>query len=79
MEMMNDILHLNVFGKRMVAEHRAGRWQLSLAGADGKRRLLSDVLVPTDITTEKELLTFLRDIYHESARPGHDQVTLIDK
>jgi hypothetical protein len=76
---MDDTLQINVFGKRMVAEHLSGRWQLSLAGADGKRRPVSDILVPTDIITERELLTFLHDIYHESARPGHDQVTRMDK
>ncbi len=76
---MNDMLRINVFGKQMVAERLSGRWQLSLAGADGKRSPLTDILVPTDVTTEKELLTFLHDIYHESARPGHDQVTRVDK
>jgi hypothetical protein len=74
-KMMNDTLHIDVFGKRMIAEHRSGRWQLSIAGADGKRSPISDVVVPADITSEKDLLTFLHDVYHESARPGHDQVT----
>jgi len=77
--MMSDILQIDVFGRRMVAEHLSGRWQLSLAGADGKRRPVSDVLVPTDITSEEDLLCFLHDVYHEAARPGHDRVTRIDK
>lgn len=75
---MNNALRINVFGRLIVAEHRSGRWQLLLAGADGKRRPLTDVLVPDDITSEEDLLRFLHDIYHEAAGPGHDQVVLID-
>ena len=77
--MMNDTLQINVFGIRIVAEHRSGRWKLTLAGADGKLSPLSDVVVPADITSEKDLLTFLDDVYHELAKPGHDQVTRINK
>ena len=75
---MNNTLRINVSGRRIVAEHRSGRWLLSLAGTDGKRRPLTDVLVPDDITSEKDLLRFLHDIYHEAAGPGHDQVVRID-
>jgi hypothetical protein len=77
--MKTELLHLDVFGKQMIAELVSGRWQLSLAGADGKRRPLSDIQVPADVLTEKELLTFLHDVYHEAARPGRDQVTRVDK
>ena len=74
---MKEILHIEVFGKRIVAEHLSGKWQLSVAGTAGKRRPLSDILVPADITTEKDLLRFLHDIYHESARP--DSITRSSK
>jgi hypothetical protein len=76
---MNNLLHIDVFGRHMIAEYISDRWQLSMAGTEGKRRPIADILVPDDITTERDLLTFLHDIYHECARPGHDQVTRIDK
>lgn len=75
---MNDVLQLDVFGKRMIADRRSGRWQLSMAGADGKRRPLTDILVPADVTTEEALLTFLNDVYHESARPGRKRIRRLD-
>ncbi len=78
-KMMNDILQINVFGNR---------WSRSTALEDGiypsqmwmaSEDPLSGIQVLADITTEKELITFLHDIYHESARRGHDQVNRIDK
>ena len=75
---MNEILHIDVFGRRMIAEQSSGKWQVSLKGTDGKRRSIPDLRVPSDITTEKELLTFLHDVYHEAAGPGHDRVTKIE-
>ena len=74
---MSEPIHIDVFGRRIIADYQSGKWQLSLAGIEGKSRPLSDILVPEEITTEEDLLRFLFDIYHESARPGHNQVCRI--
>ena len=56
-----------------VNSHRGPARMFSLPGTDGKRRP-SGIRVPADVVTEKDLLTFLADLFHESAGPGHDRV-----
>lgn len=67
---MSKTLRLDVFGRQIIAKHIAGSWRLSMGGAEGKRRPLYDILVPDDVVSEEDLLTFLQDVYHESAKPA---------
>ena len=67
------VIRFEVFGQQMAVERRDGAWRLYALSDDGKRRAVHDVVVPPDLE-ESELLTWLADIYHESASPRHPEV-----
>ena len=43
-------------------------WKVFNLG-DGKRVLLNDIVIPSEIQ-EEEMATYLDDLFHELARPG---------
>jgi len=64
-----------VFGRRLLVEKTITGWQTYTPGDDGKRG--PAVPVPSFIITEDELLQYLADLWHESARPDRDEVRWI--
>lgn len=62
----------------MQAERSPQRWRLYLAGPEGKRRPVPDLVVPTDIVTPKALVHFLDDHFHELATPANATVRIVD-
>jgi hypothetical protein len=72
------MLRITVYGRSIFAERGAGGWQLSLGGTEGKRRPLTGIVVPQDLVSQDDLVRFLQDIYHESARPGRDTVVIAE-
>jgi len=58
-------LKFDVFGQIMVAEALADGWRLFVLGADGKRSPAS-VPIP-DFISEREVLQYLDDMFHELA------------
>jgi len=63
-----DSVKLDVFGKYMLVERSEGMWRTYLLGADGKRSLVLDVVVPESLA-EDELAQYFDDLYHEAATP----------
>jgi hypothetical protein len=72
------MIRIDLYGRSILAERRAGGWQLSCGGEEGKRRPLSEIIVPRDIVSREDLVRFLADLYHESARPGRDKVRVTE-
>ena len=68
---------VDVFGRRLLVERTSSGWQTYIPGDDGKRRPAPGVMIPTFIVTDEELLQYLADLWHESARPGHQAVRWI--
>ena len=68
---------IDVFGMRLLAEQRDGRWTLFYSGADGKRRLAHDLVVPAFVVTDDELAAYLADLCHEAATPSNREVRWI--
>ncbi len=65
-------MEFDVFGRRVIVEHRGNAWATFERGDDGKRRSASFV-IPPDVT-EDDLERYLADIFHEAARPGRQAV-----
>ena len=67
----------DVYGRLRIRVRRdSGRWVVEEVGADGKRRLRHDVLIPAE-AAEAEIPGFLEAAFHEMARPG-DGITRLD-
>jgi hypothetical protein len=66
-------LKFDVFGRLMVAEHSSSGWRLFDVGAEGKRMLVTDVVVP-DFISQTEIDQYLADIFHEWASRKHPEV-----
>jgi len=66
-------MKLDVFGRKMLAEHTTSGWQLFDVGPDGKRSLARDIVIP-DFISESELDQYLGDVFHESATKKHPGV-----
>ena len=58
-------LEFNIFGRMMCVIREESRWAVYHIG-DGKRRRAYDIVIPSDLT-EKELETYLFDLFHELA------------
>ncbi|MCC6714332.1 MAG: hypothetical protein IT496_03810 [Gammaproteobacteria bacterium] len=71
------MIRFEVFGQRMAVERSDGAWGLYALSDDGKRRAVHDVAVPPDLE-ESDLLTWLADIYHESASARHPDVLRLE-
>ncbi|MGH7616766.1 MAG: DUF7661 family protein [Gemmatimonadaceae bacterium] len=63
---------LEIYGRRLIVEKTADGWQTYVPGSDGKRS--PPALLPAFIRTEEELIQYLADLWHESARP--DRATI---
>jgi len=69
---------LDVFGRPFLATYAAAGWQIYDAGADGKRGPPLPLAVPAFVRTGDELLTYLADLFHESATPARPDVRWVD-
>ena len=66
-------IRLDVFGRRMLAERTTAGWQLFDLGSDGKRTVVTHIVIP-DFISEGELEQYLADIFHEAATKKHPRV-----
>jgi hypothetical protein len=63
-------VRFDVFGRFVLLVERHGEgWRVLEVGADGKRRLFEDVVIPPHVP-EDEIGTLLADLLHELAHPG---------
>ena len=65
---------VEVFGRRLLVERTATGWETWIPGDDGKRGPAPGILIPAFIVTDDELLRYLADLWHESARPDRQTV-----
>ena len=71
--MPTGLLRFDVFGRRIGVVRGDGGWRAVFLGEDGKHRPAPAVTIP-EWVQEEELASFLADLFHESARPGHSEV-----
>lgn len=69
-------IRLNVFGRLVAVERLAHGWQAFYIGADGKRGIAEDIIIPPRIQ-EHELVNYIADLCHEWADPDHTDVTIV--
>jgi len=70
-------IRLDVFGHRILVERQNKAWRVFHVGAEGKRRLATDMMVPST-TTEAELEQYFFDLCHEWATPRHPDVRRLE-
>ncbi|MEL7451540.1 MAG: hypothetical protein AAFN78_20185 [Pseudomonadota bacterium] len=66
-------MKVNAFGRRLTIQRIDGSWVVFAPGNDGKRRRLTDILIPADLG-EEEIVGFLDDLLHEWATAEHPSV-----
>ena len=70
-------MKFNIYGRKLVQVVREeGTWTVFYLGAEGKKRLATDLIIPAEIPANK-IQDYLAILFHESATPGRDEVTLI--
>jgi hypothetical protein len=63
-------LTFDVYGRyTLMVERHEGKWRVLQVGADGKRGLRDDLVIPSTLSPD-EIAFYLDDLLHESARPG---------
>jgi hypothetical protein len=62
----------------MLAVSTEQGWDMFILGDEGKRRLVRDLVIPAHIKDEQELVSYLNDLYHESASPERPSVVQLD-
>jgi hypothetical protein len=63
-------LRFDVYGRyTLLVERHEGNWRVLQAGADGKRGLRDDLVIPSTLPAD-EIASYLDDLLHEAARPG---------
>jgi hypothetical protein len=70
-----SVIRFNVFGRILAVRRDGDSWRVYSVGLDGK--LGQTGIVIPDFIGESELARYLADIFHESARPGMDDVNRI--
>jgi hypothetical protein len=68
---------LEVYGRRILVERTANGWIASTPGDDGKRQSSPAMVIPSFVNSDEELLQYLADLWHESARPDRQTVRFI--
>jgi hypothetical protein len=68
------ILKFNIFNRFLIGiEKTSNQWSVFYLGNEGKKRLANDVVIPSDIT-DKQLVGYLSDLFHEFATVENSQV-----
>lgn len=66
-------LKFDVFGRPVIVMRIDGGWKAFYPGAEGKRRLAADIVIPSDVADD-ELCRYLADLCHEWASSTHPDV-----
>ena len=67
----------DVFGKHMVIERQNEQWLLFNVSAQGMLFRNADVAIPAEMA-DVELLTYLDDLFHESATIENAEIKILD-
>ena len=63
-----------VYGRRILVERTADGWKAFTPRDDCKRQTSAAMMIPAFVNTADELLEYLADLWHESARPDRQTV-----
>lgn len=74
--MSEESIKLSVFGRDMLAIRDGQCWKLFYLGAEGKRRVATDIVIEDGVTRD-QLVQALADLLHEWARPGYEEVKIL--
>jgi hypothetical protein len=66
-------MKLDVFGRKMQIFREGDQWIVFLLGDDGKKRLMQDVAIPSELK-EEQILQYISDMFHELATPERPEV-----
>ena len=66
-------LKFDVFGRPVLVMRVDGGWKAFYPGAEGKRRLAADIVIPPHVADD-ELCQYLADLCHEWASSTHPDV-----
>ncbi len=69
-------LRFDLFGREVAVLQQGAQWVVLYVGADGKRRLATDIAIPPTVHAS-ELATYLADLCHERATEQHPEVRRI--
>jgi hypothetical protein len=68
------VRELDVFGRRVLVQRQEGEWLAFYPEADGRWNRAHDLLIPSFVATEDDLVQYLGDLCHEWATPELDRV-----
>ena len=71
-------LKIDVFGRRLLLISSARGWAAFDVGSDGKRCPIDDIVIPSTYS-ERELLRYLDDLFHERATEQHPKVKVLER
>ena len=71
------LIKLDVFGRSVGLARLEDTWVAFYLGNEGKKRLATDILVPSSIP-EAQLEQYLADLCHERASERHPDVRRLD-
>ena len=66
------VREVEVYGHRLLVEHTNDGWKTFQPGVDGKRA--PGMSIPAFVVTDDDLLQYLADLWHESARPDRQTI-----
>lgn len=69
-------MRIDLYGCEIEVFRRESGWDVFYPGADGKRRIAKDIVIPAWID-EEELAGYLNDLFHEHATPEHPTVRVL--
>lgn len=69
-------MKIDIYGRIIEVLKEDGFWNIYTLG-EGKKMRANDIVIPQNFS-EKEVLTFLADMFHEAATPEKNQVRIID-
>lgn len=69
------VREVEVYGHRLLVERTPAGWRTFRPSNEGKR--LPAIDIPVFVVTEDDLLAYLADLWHESARPERQVVRWI--
>ena len=70
-------MRLDVFGREVEIVRRQQQWLVFYPGADGKKRLAEDLVIPAGLE-ETQLINYVADLCHEWATPERDRVRKLE-
>jgi len=66
-----------VFGKIIEVNRTDESWSVFYVGAEGKKRLANDIIIPPELR-EEELLEYIADLCHEWETKVNNRVEILE-